>query len=58
MDARARAMCPLVRSGVRGLNPDFVKAVRRAIRLLSEDPEGEAFLVRWQALENEYRFEL
>lgn len=58
MDARARAMCPLVRSGIRGLNPDFAKAARRAVRILAEDPEGEAFLERWQALESEYRFEL
>lgn len=58
MDARARAMCPLVRGGIRGLNPEFVKAARRAVRILAEDPEGEAFLERWQALESEYRFEL
>lgn len=58
MDARARAMCPLVRSGVRGLDPEFVRGVRKAIRMLAEDPEGEAFLNRWMALESEYRFEL
>lgn len=58
MDARARAMCPLVRSGVKGLNPDFAKAARRAIRLLAEDPEMESFLNHWQTLEEEYRFEL
>lgn len=55
MDARARAMCPLVRSGVRGLNPEFVRAVRRAVRILAQDPEGAVFLERWAALEAQYR---
>ena len=34
MDVRARAMCPLSRSGTRGLDPDFVRAVREAVRLI------------------------
>ena len=55
MDARARAMCPLVSSGIGGLDPDFVKAVRDALRIIAEDPEGEAFLEAWCALEAEYR---
>lgn len=55
LDARARAMCPLVGSGIRGLDPDFVKAARDALRLIAEDAEGEAFLERWLALEEEYR---
>lgn len=55
MDARARAMCPLVSHGIGGLNPDFVKAVRDALRLIAEDPEGDAFLEKWHALEEEYR---
>lgn len=58
MDARARAMCPLARSGRRGLDPEFVRAVRRAVRIIAEDPEGEAFLKRWMELEAQYRFEL
>lgn len=58
IDVRARAMCPLARHGVRGLNPEFARAVRSAIRLLAADAEGEAFLRRWEALEAEYRFEL
>lgn len=58
MDARARAMCPLVRSGVKGLDPDFARGVVRAMRIIAETPEGEAFLERWAALEQEYRFEL
>ena len=55
MDIRARAMCPLARSGVKGLDPAFVKAVRRALRIIAGDEAGEAFLERWLALEEEYR---
>lgn len=58
MDARARAMCPLVRSGVKGLNPDFVRGVVKAIRIIASDPEGEAFLEKWRALEEQFRFVL
>ena len=55
MDVRARAMCPLVRSGIGGLDPDFVRAARDALRLIARDPEGDAFLEKWAALEEEYR---
>ena len=55
MDIRARAMCPLARSGVKSLDPAFVKAVRRALRIIAGDEAGEAFLERWLALEEEYR---
>lgn len=55
MDARARAMCPLARSGVGGLDPEFVRAARDALRIVAGDPEGEAFLERWLQLEEEYR---
>ncbi|MEE1200417.1 MAG: hypothetical protein U0L09_07180 [Christensenellales bacterium] len=55
MDVRARPVCPLARSGVRGLDPEFVEAVRQAIRVVAEAPEGEAFLGKWQALEEQYR---
>ena len=55
MDVRARAMCPLVASGISGLNPDFVRAARDALRIIAEDPEGDAFLEGWHALEEEYR---
>lgn len=58
MDVRARAMCPLARSGLKGLDPDFVRAVRRAIRVIAQEPDGEAFLEKWAALEEEYRFTL
>ena len=55
MDVRARAMCPLARHGVRGLDPAFVKSVRDALRIVAEDPEGGAFLEKWFELEEAYR---
>lgn len=55
MDARARAMCPLAGHGLGGLDPEFVRAVRDAMRIVAADDGGEAFLERWLALEEEYR---
>ncbi|MBR1820761.1 MAG: hypothetical protein IJ769_03975 [Clostridia bacterium] len=55
MDVRARAMCPLTASGIGGLDPAFVRAARDALRIIAEDPEGESFLEKWHALEEEYR---
>lgn len=55
MDVRARAMCPLTFSGLSGLDPAFLRAVRDALRVVAEDPEGDAFLEKWRALEEEYR---
>ena len=55
MDARARAVCPLAGSGLRALDPEFVRGAARAARKLAEDPEGEAFLTRWSKIEAEFR---
>ena len=55
MDARARAVCPLANSGLRTLDPDFVRGAAKAARLLAENPEGEAFLKRWASIEAEFR---
>lgn len=55
LDARARAMCPLVASGIRGLDPAFVRAARDALRIVAETEEGDAFLQRWLALEEAFR---
>ena len=55
MDVRARPVCPLTSSGIGGLNPNFGRAARNALRIIAEIPEGEAFLERWQALEETYR---
>lgn len=55
MDARARALCPLSGSGLNGLDPDFVKAAVKAVRIIAEDKEGEAFLQKWADIEAEFR---
>lgn len=55
MDARARAMCPLARSGVQGVDREFALAVRKALRIVASTAEGEEFLRRWQAAEDEFR---
>lgn len=55
MDARARAMCPLTRGGVRGLDPEFVRGCVRAVRILAEEEDGADFLARWAAIEAEFR---
>ena len=55
MDARARAMCPLTGSGIGGLDPAFVRAARDALRAIAADPEGDAFLAAWCALETAFR---
>ena len=55
MDARARVMCPLARSGVQGVDREFALAVRKALRLVASTHEGDEFLRRWQAAEDEFR---
>ena len=55
MDARARAVCPLAVSGLNGLNPDFVRGCAKAVQILAEDADGEAFLKKWAAIEAEFR---
>ena len=55
LDSRARRMCPLYRSGIKGMNPEFARAVVKAVRVIAETPEGDAFLERWEALEKVYR---
>ena len=44
MDRRAWAVCPLMESGKRGLDPRFVEAVAQAGRLLYDQPAQAAFL--------------
>lgn len=55
MDARARAVCPLSASGLNGLDPDFVRGCAKAVQIIAEDPEGEAFLKKWSEIEAEFR---
>ena len=44
VDQRASAVCPLVRSGIRGMDPAFIRAVKEAGEMLSSDPVQRAFL--------------
>lgn len=55
MDARARSLCPLTRTGLNGLDPDFVRGCAKAVRILAEDADGEAFLTKWAQIEAEFR---
>ena len=55
MDARARAMCPLTRSGLKGLDTDFVRAARDALRALAQSGAGEEFLRAWHDREDAFR---
>jgi hypothetical protein len=48
-------MCPLAAHGLSGLDPAFPRAVREALRIVGNDPEGDVFLEKWHALEEEYR---
>lgn len=58
MDRRAWMVCPLCEYGVRGLNPAFVEAARKAVVLLSKDPACEAFLRAVSQEESAYRVKL
>ena len=44
MDVRGEQVCPLIDSGIKGLNPDFVTAVREVFDALSMVPEYAAYL--------------
>lgn len=55
MDARARAVCPLSRSRLSGLDPDFLSGAKKAAQIIAADPEGEAVLQKWAELEAEFR---
>ena len=43
-DQRAKTVCPLLRQGIRGMDPAFTEAVREAGKVLAEDPRQRAFL--------------
>ena len=45
-DQRARAVCPLLKQGIRSMDPDFIDAVKEAGRILAEDPEQRRFMER------------
>lgn len=61
-DHRAKTVCPLARQGKDALDPDFVSAVREVGRILAEDENQRAFLIRLtrqqdelKALRNQFR---
>lgn len=58
LDRRAWAMCPLMGSGIMGLAPEFVEAVREAVRVLAADADMEPFLRAWARQERAYRTQL
>lgn len=43
-DQRAKAVCPLLKQGIRGMDPAFRNAVREAGNFLAEDPELRRFM--------------
>ena len=55
MDERARAVCPLLRQGLRGMDPGFKDAVREAGKLLVEDEEQREFLETLTAEQDELK---
>lgn len=61
-DFRAKTVCPLARQGKDALDPDFVSAVRQVGRILAEDDDQRAFLIKLtrqqdelKALRNQFR---
>lgn len=54
-DLRARTVCPLARQGKDALDPAFVAAVREVGRILAEDEEQRAFLLKLTAQQDELK---
>ena len=54
-DARARAVCPLARQGLRAMDPAFAEAVREAGEALAADGRQRAFLERLTAEQDELK---
>ena len=54
-DQRAKAVCPLLRQGIRGMDPAFAEAVREAGRILLDDPEQRKFLEMLTAEQDELK---
>ena len=46
LDVRAWPVCPLMESGIKGLFPGFVSAVRQAMEIVWEDEEGRKHIRR------------
>lgn len=55
LDIRATGICPLVKGKKSPpIHPDFIRAVRKAIRLLSKDPEILEFIEKLSRILDEY----
>ena len=54
-DQRAKAVCPLLRQGIRGMDPAFTEAVREAGKLLAGDPEQRKFLEKLTEQQDELK---
>ena len=54
-DERARAVCPLLRQGIKGMDPAFREAVRQAGEVLAEKPEQRLFLEMLTAGQDELK---
>lgn len=55
IDERARAVCPLARGGVSGMDSVFTAAVEEAGRLLAGDPEERTMLITLTKEQDELR---
>ena len=54
-DQRARAVCPLLKQGIRGMDLAFAEAVREAGKILAEDAAQRAFLGRMTEEQDELK---
>ena len=54
-DQRARAVCPLLKQGIRGMDPAFAEAVREAGKTLAADAAQRAFLGRMTEEQDELK---
>ncbi len=54
MDVRATGICPLAKGKNTPLQPDFIRAVRQSIRIMSRDPEIVSFIETLSRILDEY----
>ncbi len=55
MDQRARAVCPLFSSGLKGISEAFRKAVRETGEILAETDEGREMLIKLTEMQDELK---
>jgi hypothetical protein len=54
LDRRAWPVCPLMNSGMQGLNPAFLAAAKAAVARVAADREGADFWAAWEKIEALY----